>query len=447
MPNLRPILISCLLFAGCGQDSSINYEEYADAAMDLEQACFYPGRKAVAVAAGDTHTCVRLTNNAIKCWGDGGTGQTGYGNNDQLDSAPAAQVSVAFSSLGISTGSSHTCALSSGGIGKCWGHGSNGKLGLGNTSPLNAPSATAINFGSGRTATSVVGGISSTCAVLDNGRVKCWGLNNNNNKLGYSGSLTQLTSPGANGAGAATPNGADATGEITGVTAVAVGYTHTCVITGGAVKCWGANDTAQLGVTTETAASAVASSPATPSLGGGTAVAIVASDRFTCALMSGGSVMCWGLNTYGQLGMSHTNNIPSTTPAYSIAAVDLGTGLTATAVSTGKNHTCAVLNTGGVKCWGFGAGGRLGLNNEDNVGDTAEAGHPVSSVSPISLGGSAISVAAGAEHSCAVLSDNSVKCWGANASGQLGNNGANEYAASLVPVAVVFSCGTGITCP
>lgn len=116
-------------------------------------------------------------------------------------------------------------------------------------------------------------------------------------------------------------------------------------------------------------------------------------------------------------------------PPYFAGDVDVGGVVTQ--ISAGESHTCALLDTGGVRCWGNGFGGRLGLGNTDHVGDDELP----SSVAEIDIGGTAIQISAGGEHTCALLDDHAVRCWGVGVYGALGYGntqtiGDNEAPAS-----------------
>ncbi|MCX6014462.1 MAG: hypothetical protein NT020_02535 [Chloroflexales bacterium] len=89
-------------------------------------------------------------------------------------------------------------------------------------------------------------------------------------------------------------------------------------------------------------------------LGSSAPIQVTAGDRFSCALLNDGSVKCWGENGSGQLGLGDTDARGDNTNEMGLylPAVDLGTGRTATAIQSGLNHTCAILDNGSVKCWG-----------------------------------------------------------------------------------------------
>ena len=155
------------------------------------------GRTAVAVSSGDEHTCVILDNGDLKCWGSDNLGQLGDGGSNTNTNAPsstAIDLGTGRTAVAVS-GEDHTCAILDNGEAKCWGYDNYGQLGDGGSNTnTNAPSSTAIDLGTGRTAVAVSGGEDHICAILDNGDVKCWG-NDAYGQLGDGGSNTNQGSP------------------------------------------------------------------------------------------------------------------------------------------------------------------------------------------------------------------------------------------------------------
>lgn len=254
--------------------------------------------------------------------------------------------------------------------------------------------------------TQIAAGVRHTCAVTTAGGVKCWGMNTNG-MYGVSGLLGDGTTTAAR----LTP--VDVVGLTSGVTHITIGYLHTCAITSaGGAKCWGGNGSGQLGDGTTTFR-------ATPvSVSGLTgAIALVAGYGHTCALTTLGDLKCWGRNVEGQLGDG------TTTPRTSaVAAPTVLAGVTS--LSAGYFHTCAVTTGGGAKCWGGGTSGQLGNNGISNSSVPLD-------VSGLTAG--VLSIAAGYNHTCAVMSNGGATCWGDNSSGQLGDNSTTLRRA---PVAV-----------
>ena len=174
----------------------------------------------------------------------------------------------------------------------------------------------------------------------------------------------------------------------------------------------------------------------------------------TCAILDNGDLKCWGYDAYGQLGDGFANgdwyvstNQPSSTP------VNLGSGRTAVAVSAGQWNTCAILDNGELKCWGYDFYGQLG-----DGGSSSSHNHnsrTYSPGSPINLGTNrtavAVSVSHGGSHTCAILDNGDLKCWGRDYSGQLGDGGpawtstnpTSLYAPSST--AIDLGCMTNVT--
>ena len=189
---------------------------------------------------------------------------------------------------------------------------------------------------------------------------------------------------------------------IEGVTSISVGALHSCALTPtGAVMCWGYNSDGQLGDGTNTQRNSPVSIPSLTS-----GITSISSGQYhTCAITSAGAVMCWGQNSYGQLGDGTTTqrNSPVSIPS-------LTSGVTS--VSSGEYHSCALTSSGAVMCWGLNSNGQLG------DGTNTQRNSPVSIPS---LTSGVTSISSGAYHSCALTSAGAAKCWGRNSYGQLGD--------------------------
>lgn len=347
------------------------------------------------LSAGGSHSCAITLEGGVKCWGSNGYGQ--LGNGTQTRSLVPTQVTGLTSGIAsISAGVQHTCALTTDGAAKCWGYNDYGQVGDGSTSNRKVPSQVS-GMTSGIAAISA--GENHTCAVTSGGAAKCWGMN-----LFYQlgdGSMMNRSAP------------VQVSGLSTGVAAVAVGGSHTCALTtGGGVKCWGDDQTGQLG---NDATMSGKTSPVNV-LGLTSGVVSISASNHTCALTDAGAVKCWGFNAYGQVGDNSTTS--RSTP---VTVSGLASGVVS--VAAGGNSTCAILATGGLKCWGF--------NTNGEVGDGTTT-HRKTPVDVVGLQSEVTSVSTGGGFACAVH-DGAPKCWGGRGNGELGNNSTNK---SLVPVEV-----------
>lgn len=323
--------------------------------------------------------------------------------------APVAPEPVPETVAAVTTGFSHACVRTSTGRVRCWGQNTYGTLGTGDlrqrvgAAPGEMPDAlVTVDLGAGRTATAVDAGGDTTCAVRDDGAVKCWG-GNDRGQLGLGDRFRRGWLPEHLGDTGLVDLGAGRT-----ATAVTVGGNHACaLLDGGDVRCWGANSFGQLGIgdADDRGDAPDETGDLLPivDLGPGrTATALTAGDVSTCALLDDGSVKCWGANFDGQLGLTgsdHQGDEPGEM-GDALAPVALGTGRTATALSAGGRHVCAVLDTGAVKCWGDNAAGQLGQ------GDTGDRPRVIDQIgdalAPVDLGSgrTAVHVTAGQFHTC-----------------------------------------------
>ena len=419
----------------------------------------------VLVTVGEEHTCV-IDEGDVYCWGDNSYGQLGLGDDEDRgddagemgDSLPPVDLGAGRTATAISAGGYHTCALLDDGSVKCWGSNDDGGLGLGDDEDRGdgagemGDSLPPVDLGEGRTAVAVSTGYEFTCALLDDGSVKCWGYNSDG-QLGLGDDEDRGDDAGEMGDSLPPVDlGAGRT-----ATAISAGRYHTCaLLDDGSVKCWGNNDDGGLGLgdTDSRGDDAGEMGDALPSIDlgeGRTAVAVSTGYEFTCALLDDGSVKCWGYNSYGQLGLGDDEDRGDDAGEMgdSLPPVDLGEGRTAVAVSTGYEFTCALLDDGSVKCWGNNGSGALGLgDSEDRGDDVGEMGDALPTVD-LGDGGTAVSIAAYYEHTCALLDDGSVKCWGDNGSGQLGlgdtyNRGQFNDGQSMQNVGIV-DLGSGRT--
>lgn len=284
----------------------------------------------VGVAAGGFHACALTTAGGVKCWG---FGEAGLGDGTQLaHSFPVDVTGLDSGVAAIAAGQHYTCALMRTGGVKCWGRNLHGQLGDGTTTDRSVP-VDVSGLASGVIA--LAASSNHTCALMNDGGVRCWGANSFG-QLG-DGTLSESTVPVA-------------VSGLAGVSAIAAGIGHTCALTsGGSVKCWGLNQLGQLGDGT------TLSRPMPVDVAGLNAgvVAIAAGAFTTCAGTSGGGLKCWGDNTYGQVGDGTTAHRSAPTSVIGVSSL-------VTAIAMGDTHNCAVFTSGAVVCWGRNQYGQLG---------------------------------------------------------------------------------------
>jgi alpha-tubulin suppressor-like RCC1 family protein len=347
---------------------------------------------------------VLTTAGAVKCAGHNNFGQLGIGGTTDT-ATPTGVFGLTSGVVGISLGQKHACAVSDAGSLKCWGYNAFGQLGNGTATDSPTPiDVTGLTSG----ITGVSTGAQHSCALTDAGAVKCWG----DNLFGELGT----------GSNADSNTPLDVPGLNSGVAALSLGLFHSCALTTtGGVKCWGRNATGQLG----NGANSDANAPVDVN-GLTTGVQSISSGSgHSCALTAAGGVKCWGNNSSGQLGDGSTtsSNVP-------VDVSGLSSGVTALAV--GALHSCAVLTNGSIKCWGENANGQLG------DGTSLDSSAPVD---VLGVASTAIAVSGGTSHSCALTDLGVAKCWGLNTFGALGD-GSTTNSSSPVTVTAINTGGT-----
>lgn len=387
---------------------------------------------------GNIHTCVITVEGKVKCWGYNNGGVLGVLHDFNRGDDPGEmgnnlqQTLIASDSTvdSITSADDFNCVLLHGAV-KCWGSQASiaGELGLGHTNSIgddademgdNLPE---VNIGSGLTVVEVDSGGKHSCARIPSGDVKCWGYNVNG-ELGIDSTESLGDTP--DDMGDALPYAK--LGDGFQAIGLAMGGDHSCALSSeGKVKCWGKNNFDQLGA--ESQAREIGNhSGEMATLDGidlgsdASADRIAAGGDHTCALLKNGSVKCWGRSDFGQLGLGHSNHTGNDAGEMgdNLPALDLGTGRTAVSLGAGGYHTCAVLDNGSLKCWGRSDYGQLGTGTILNIGN--DPGEMGDNLKPVDLGTgrTALKVALGKYHTCALLDNRTVKCWGYNNQGQLG---------------------------
>jgi alpha-tubulin suppressor-like RCC1 family protein len=353
-----------------------------------------PMDTAVAMDAGNAHTCAARSDKTIKCWGRNDVGQLGNGGTTSSSLASYVGKNVdAASALGpykVSSSAFHTCMVRADGLVSCWGRNANAQLGDGSSTNRNR--AVTVRGVSG--AIGVSAGATHSCAVKSDGTVVCWG-SALDGRLGRTASGSNLAAGPVTGGASTLPP------AITDAVQVVVGNAHSCALrSGGTVVCWGDRTFGQLGDNFDSSDSA----QPIETVGLTDAISLGAGDDHTCAVRANGTVSCWGSNTAGQTGTGVGNPVGAPTQLSGIS--------NAVYVDGGGEHTCATLASGQATCWGRNSSGQLG----DGTLSGFDGPPP-----PIpGLTGIVGRVDAGSMHTCATISDGTVRCWGENHTGQIG---------------------------
>ena len=394
------------------------------------------------ISAGASHNCLLSYSNTVKCWGANALGQLGQGHTSSIGDDEGEMERILPVNLGsgliaktLATGLSHSCALLDNNSVKCWGDNQFGQLGQGRTlNPVGTvanqmgDNLPAINLGTGRTVKMIQAGNNHSCALLDNDTVKCWGANQFG-QLGQGDRISRGTVVNQMG------DELDAVNLGTGRTAKSLGLgdNHACaLLDNDTVKCWGANQFGQLGQgrtlnPVGTVATQMGDALPAVNLGTGHTVKMIqAGNNHSCALLDNNTVKCWGDNQFGQLGQGRTLNPVGTVATQmgdALPAVELGTGRTGKTVILGTNFTCALLDNNTVKCWGDNQFGQLGQGDRTNRGTVANQMGDELDALKLGTGYTVQAIEVGATHTCVLLNDlddDDIKCWGGNSDGQLG---------------------------
>ncbi len=282
----------------------------------------------------------------------------------------------------------------------------------------------------------IVSMYTSVCARHSDGSVKCWG-ENNNGQLGIGSTTNTHTFNSNLKLGSAVSFVNLGTGRT--ATKLAAGWYHVCaLLDNSTIKCWGNNTYGQLGDTTTTQRTDPSTLSAI-SFGAKTPNNVWAFGYSSCAGFTDNTTVCWGYNSSGQLGQGNTTS-PVTSPPGTM--MNLGATRYATKISGGVDFACALLDDSTVKCWG------LNTNGEVGDGTTTQRTSPVA----VTLGTTAIDIAAGvgggtgsaptapySGHACAVLTGNTIKCWGYNVANQLGDGTTTARSSPTSTTALGFS--------
>ena len=362
---------------------------------------------ATAVSTDASSYCARLSTGRVDCWGPAGF-DLGTGSNAP-SKVPVAVKNITNAKTLTSNIDSSYCALLTTGRVDCWGNNSNGELGNGSTVANSNVPVAVKNI---TNATSVVSDVSGFCATLLTGGVDCWG----DNTFGYLG----------NGSTVANSNVPVAVKNITNAKSVSSSNQAVCaLLTTGHVDCWGDNSSGALGNGTTTSSNVpvavlnITSAKAVSTTYG------IGPDTGFCALLTTGSVTCWGDNSSGELGNGSA-------VAHSDVPVAVKNITNATSIGGAKvsDYYCATLSTGRIDCWGDNSSGELGSGSFVSSSNVPLVVKGITNAKSVAF---EVSNAAAA---CSVLTAGGVDCWGTETGGLLGNGVSGPNLWAYAPVAV-----------
>ncbi|MEO1061204.1 MAG: fibronectin type III domain-containing protein [Actinomycetota bacterium] len=322
------------------------------------------GARVVQVAVGGEHTCVVTEALRARCWGSDDDGALGYPGTSEIgiDDVPAdaGDIDVGLDVSQIAAGADHTCALTTNGRVRCWGEGSEGQLGRASTEDVgdDETPASAGNARMGTRAVQVDVGDEHTCAITDEGAVRCWG-SGDLGQLGYA-NTTDVGDDERPATAGDVPLGAVAT-------SLSSGRFHNCVITAtAAVRCWGDNANGQLLHQNFRRIG----NDETPASAGDVPINAAISEislgaLHTCVVAPSAGLGCWGRDREGRLGYGPVGG--STPPIFVVGPVPLGDD--PVDLDLGEDHSCVLTRQGTIRCFGDGFYGQLGYGDDEDVGD------------------------------------------------------------------------------
>jgi alpha-tubulin suppressor-like RCC1 family protein len=277
------------------------------------------------------HMITLLADGTVRTWGAGFNGQLGIGT--KVDMSTAVTVCNISNAVAVACGDTHSIALLEDGTLRTWGGGLYGKLGIGSTVDM----STAVTVCNISNAVSIACGRDHTSALLSNGTIRTWG-DGSNGRLGNGGTVSQTTP-------VTVCNISNAVAITAGVASMVA------LLADGRVRTWGINANGQLGI----GSTVSQTTPVTP-CNVSNAVAISAGGSRTAAVLANGTIVNWGNGVNGQLGINSMSGDMST----AVTVCNISNAVT---ISCGGNHTISLLADGGVRTWGYGVNGRLGIGS------------------------------------------------------------------------------------
>ncbi len=408
-------------------------------AVKVQLATGAPLTNVTAITSGSDFACAVNKSGVVYCWGNNSSYALGDGTNVNSSVAVMVKLQDGITPLtnitALTAGAGHTCALNKSGAVFCWGSNSDGRLGMNDDTytHLSYPTQVKLNTGEFLSNVSMItAGYSHTCALTKTSLVYCWGDN----------SLYELGDGTFDDRFGATNVIDNATSlPLTGIQSISAYFFHTCALRKtGSVVCWGNNDDGQLatGDTVDRSKAVPALTAAGVMLSNITKVS--AGSDHTCAITKAKSIICWGANSVGQLG-DGTGNIADLVYATGVVVLQGGAPLTNIQhLESSADRTCAVDKSGALYCWGENGFGQLsdGTFVDKNVATPSLflQSTPLSGINDGTNGG---------QHSCALIKTGTVMCWGRGADGQLGDGATDQRTGAVVAKMADSSALTGVT--
>ncbi|PRP97529.1 hypothetical protein ENSA5_33260 [Enhygromyxa salina] len=391
-----------------------------------------PAETTLVTFPNSSATC-EITAGELRCWGFNDKGLLGYGHTNSVgdDEDPCGLGPVPLGGESVRglfrIGGASRCAITDTGRARCWGSSFAGEV---LTDP-NEPAEAGPRLAAEVELLQLVGGSEHACALLAGGSVRCWGQSD---LLGQGDGLDRALELGPSGEGDLSelpdvPLGGPARTLVAGSSGAG---SFTCaLLEAGAVRCWGTEPTLGYGD-----AQVVGDDETPEQVGdvplGGPATSLVAGRGALCAGLDDGSLRCWGRAApYGVLGygdiFADTDMVGDDETPEQMGPIEIGEAVEA--VYMGDNRTCVLLEGGRVRCWGDGLPGVLGYGPEV----TRLYSPPPDD---IELGGPVRDLALGRNHGCAVLEAGGIRCWGHNSKGQLGLGDTSSIGVEGLPADV-----------
>lgn len=339
----------------------------------------------VELALGSDHTCARMSDGTVTCWGLNSQGQLGVPLSTPQSATPL-QVPGVESAVGLVAGHELSCALIDGGTVRCWGRNNEGQLGAGDAGAAVTSRPEALPVLGLSDATAIWGANANICVRRADATLSCWGSNSSGQVgLGHDKNAT-------------VPTQMDRLPDA-GPVQVANALEAGCALyDDGSVWCWGRNAEGQLGLGSTGAPSNPVRVPGLSNVR-----RLAAGARHLCAVTDGGTTLCWGSNSEGQLGLGDAgSDVLSPTP--------LSGPRNLVQLTAAEEVTCGIREGDNTTfCWGDNAFGQLGAFD----GPSAST--------PVSVPGTAfVQLRTGGNHTCGLSAVGTVWCWGQNTFGQLG---------------------------